>query len=72
MNADQLAALATAFDLTDSDIEAVAERNAGQVQRMAGIWQTQHTPQAIALKYLRSKATRHHVNLPPKDGSSSV
>lgn len=68
MNADQLAALATAFDLTDSDIEAVAERNAGQVQRMAGIWQTQHTPDAIALKYLRSKATRHHVNLPAKDG----
>lgn len=68
MSTDQLAALAAAFDLTDSDIEAEAERIAGQVQRMAVLWKTQCTPEAIAIKYLRSKATRHCVTLPAKAG----
>jgi hypothetical protein len=68
MSADQLAALAAAFDLTDSDIEDEADRIAGQVQRMAVLWHTQCTPEAIAIKYLRGKATRHHVSMPAKAG----
>ena len=66
--AADLAALAAAFDLTDSDIEMAAERIAGQVQRMALLWQRQGTPQDVATKYLRGIAKRHHVDLPTKDG----
>ena len=68
MSADELAALVAAFDLTDSDIEDEAERIAGQVQRMAVLWHTQCTPEAVAIKYLRSKAIRHHVTMPAKAG----
>ena len=68
MIAADLAELAASFNLTDSDIEAAAERIAGQVQRMAGLWKAQYTPEAVALKYLRGMAARHHVDLPPKDG----
>ena len=68
MSAADIAALAAAFDLTDGDIEAAAEKIAGQVQRMAKLWRTQRTPDPIATKYLCSMAARHHVELPAKDG----
>ena len=68
MTADDLATMAAAFDLTDSDIEAAAEKIAGQVRRMATLWQSQRTPEPIATKYLRGMAARHHVELPAKDG----
>jgi hypothetical protein len=41
MSPADLAALAAAVDLTDSDIEAAAEKIAGQVQRMARLWNEQ-------------------------------
>jgi len=63
-----LAALAAAFDLTESDIETAAERSASQVQRMALLWQSQSTPQDVATKYLRGITKRHHVDLPTKEG----
>lgn len=68
MSPADLAALAAAVDLTDSDIEAAAEKIAGQVLRMARLWNEQATPEAVALKYLRGMAKRHHVELPAKDG----
>ncbi|WP_137736077.1 replication endonuclease, partial [Pseudaquabacterium pictum] len=68
MSPADLAALAAAVDLTDSDIEAAAEKIAGQVQRMAGLWKAQDTPEPVALKYLRAKARQHHVELPPSAG----
>lgn len=66
--ATDLAALAATVDLTDSDIEFAAEKIAGQVQRMAALWQRQGTPEAVAMKYLRGMAARHHVGPPKKDG----
>ncbi len=68
MSPADLAALAAAVDLTESDIETAAEKIAGQVQRMARLWKEQRTPEPVALKYLRATAKRHHVELPPKDG----
>lgn len=63
-----LAALAAAVDLSEGDIADTADRLAGQVQRLAELWQGQGTPEAVALKTLRSIARRHHVELPAKDG----
>lgn len=68
MTAADLATMAAAFDLTDSDIEAAAEKIAGQVQRMATLWKSQHTPEPVAMKYLRRIAARHHVEAPAKTG----
>ena len=68
MSGHDLAALAAAFDLTDSDIEATAEKIAGQVNRMASLWQTVAMPAPQAMQRLRSLAKRHHVDLPTKDG----
>lgn len=68
MSPADLATLAAAVDLTDSDIEQAAEKIAGQVQRIAGLWKAQRTPEPVALKYLHAMAKRHHVELPPKDG----
>lgn len=68
MSPADLAAQAAAFDLTDSDIEAKAARIAGQVQRMAALWQAQHTPETVAARYLRGVTSRHHVDQPQKAG----
>ena len=72
MIATDIAALSAVFDMTDSDIEAAAEKIAGQVQRMAPLWKKQATPEAVALQYLTRKAKQHHVNLPVKAGFNQL
>ena len=67
-----LAALAAAFDLADSDIEVAAVKIAGQVQRMAPLWKKRDTPEASALQYLTRRAKQHHVNLPTKAGFTKL
>lgn len=64
----RLAQLAAAHDLTESDIEGAAEKIAQRVQRMAMLWQTQQTPAAVATKYLKRMAARHHVPMPQGGG----
>lgn len=68
MSGHDLAALAAAFDLTDSDIEAAAERIASQVNRMASLWRAAGTPELQARQSLRRVAKRHHVAMPTKGG----
>jgi hypothetical protein len=63
-----LGELAAAFNLTDSDMEVEAERIAGQVHRMAALWKGQATPEAASIRFLRSLARKHHVELPSRDG----
>lgn len=70
MSADGLAAMAVAFDLTDGDIEADAERIAEQVQRMRKRWAGLGTTEPAVMKGLRSLAARHHVDLPTQAGFS--
>ena len=59
MIATDIAALSAVFDMTDSDIEAAAEKIAGQVQRMAPLWKKQATPDAVALQYLTQIGRAH-------------
>ena len=72
MNRPDIAELAAAFDLTDSDIEVAAEKIAGQVQRMAPLWKKQATPEAVAVQYLTRKAKQHHVSLPDNAGFTQL
>jgi hypothetical protein len=60
--------LAAAFNLTDSDMEVEAERIAGQVHRMAALLKGQATQETSAIRFLRSLARKHHVELPSRDG----
>lgn len=67
MSPAELAALAAAVDLSDSDIEAAADRAVAQVLRLVRMWHDAGTPEALCLKALRDIARRHHVALPAKD-----
>lgn len=61
---ETLAELAQALDLTDPDIEDMAEHCAGQVRELAELWQAHGIPDAEALKALQRFARRRRVAFP--------
>lgn len=67
MNAAELEALAAAVDLSDSEVEAAADRIVGQVLRLVRLWRDAGTPEPEQHRMLRALARRHHVALPGKD-----
>lgn len=66
MRPDALADLAEAFDLTEADIDDLAQRAAAQVQAFAELWQSTSAPELKALASLRRMARGYRVDLPPR------
>jgi hypothetical protein len=72
MSVASLSTLAAAFDLTDSDVEFEGDRLGRQVQRMASRWKAAGTPETKVRRALRKLASRHHVDMPSRDGLAQL
>ena len=72
MSAASLSGLAAAFDLTDSDVELEGDRLGRQVQRMASRWKAADTPESDVRRALRKLASRHHIDMPSRDGLAQI